>query len=43
MIRKRLIEPGFMPTLDTPADFQGFVKSQVGTLQPVVKAIRVVL
>jgi|GEM_PF-2929733 len=43
MIRKRLIELGVTPTPGTPADFQGFVKSQVGTLQPVVKAIRIVL
>ena len=42
-IRKRLLELGVTPTPGTPADFQGFVKSQVGTLQPVVKAIRVVL
>ena len=43
MIRKRLIELGVTPTPGTPADFQGFVKSQVGRLQPVVKAICVVL
>ena len=42
-IRKRLLELGVTPTPGTPADFQGFVKSQVGTLQPVVKAIRIVL
>ena len=42
-IRKRLLELGVTPTPGTPADFQGFVKAQVGTLQPVVKAIRVVL
>jgi tripartite-type tricarboxylate transporter receptor subunit TctC len=42
-IRKRLLELGVTETPGTPAAFAGFVRDQVGTLQPLVKSIRVTL
>jgi tripartite-type tricarboxylate transporter receptor subunit TctC len=42
-IRKRLLELGVTTTPGTPADFEAFVRNQVTTLQPVVKAVRVTL
>ena len=42
-LQKRLVELGVTATPGTPANFAGFVKAQVATLQPVVKAVRVTL
>ncbi|MEO6362983.1 MAG: tripartite tricarboxylate transporter substrate binding protein [Caldimonas sp.] len=42
-IRKRLLELGVTATPGTPAEFTAFVRNQVNALQPVVKAVRVVL
>jgi tripartite-type tricarboxylate transporter receptor subunit TctC len=42
-IVKRLVELGVTATPGTPAQFTTFVKNQVTTLQPVVKAVRVTL
>ena len=42
-IAKRLLELGVTVTPGTPAQFTSFVKSQVTTLQPVVKTVRVTL
>ena len=42
-IRKHLLELGVTTSPGTPAEFTAFVKDQVSTLQPVVKAVRVTL
>jgi len=42
-IRKHLLELGVTTSPGTPAEFTAFVKNQVSTLQPVVKAVRVTL
>ena len=42
-IQKRLLELGVTETPGSPAAFTGFVRDQVGALQPLVKSIRVTL
>jgi tripartite-type tricarboxylate transporter receptor subunit TctC len=42
-IKKHLLELGVTTSPGTPAEFTAFVKNQVSTLQPVVKAVRVTL
>ncbi|HEX2542231.1 MAG TPA: tripartite tricarboxylate transporter substrate binding protein [Caldimonas sp.] len=42
-IRKRLLDLGVTATPGTPAEFSAFVRNQVNTLAPVVKAVRVTL
>jgi tripartite-type tricarboxylate transporter receptor subunit TctC len=42
-IKKRLLELGVTETSGTSAAFTGFVRDQVGALQPLVKTIRVTL
>ena len=42
-IKKRLLDLGVSTTPGTPAEFTGFVRDQVTTLQPLVKSVRVTL